>query len=164
MKNHKFFGLVLFASVFLVAQYILAFFVFKLTDLKVLQWIGWGIWMLSLYFGLAPIFIFRRIGGVSKGESYMKTTRLVDTGPFAIIRHPQYVAGGLFSVSMMFLCQHWSVIVLGLLSSILFFLDIREADTEGIEKFGDEYRAYMEKVPRANFILGIIRWFRRSVS
>lgn len=164
MKKHNFFGPILLASVLLVTQYILVFFVFNLSELKVLQWLGWGIWLVSLYFGIAPIFIFRKKGGVTRGESYIKTTCLVETGPYAIIRHPQYVAGGLFSLSMMFLCQHWSVIVLGLLSSILFFLDIREADTEGIEKFGDEYRAYMEKVPRANFILGIIRWFRRSVS
>jgi protein-S-isoprenylcysteine O-methyltransferase Ste14 len=31
-----------------------------------------------------------------------------------------------------------------------------------MEKFGDDYKAYMKKVPRANFLLGIIRRFRRS--
>jgi protein-S-isoprenylcysteine O-methyltransferase Ste14 len=164
MKKHYFFGPILLASVLLVTQYILAFFVFKLSGLKVLQWIGWGIWIISLYFGLAPIFIFRKKGGVSQGESYMKTTRLVETGPYAILRHPQYVAGVLFSVSMMFLCQQWLVIVLGLVSMVLFYLDIRAADQEGIEKFGDEYRDYIQRVPRANFLLGIVLWLKRRKS
>jgi protein-S-isoprenylcysteine O-methyltransferase Ste14 len=161
MKKHKFFGLILFASVILIAQYILTFFVFKLTGLKILQWVGWGIWAISLYFGLAPIFIFRKIGGVSKGESYMKTTRLVDTGPYAIIRHPQYVAGMLFNLAMMLLCSHWVVITLGLVSMILIYIDVRAADQEGLQKFGDEYRDYIQRVPRANFLLGMILWLKR---
>jgi protein-S-isoprenylcysteine O-methyltransferase Ste14 len=37
-----------------------------------------------------------------------------------------------------------------------------KADKDGIEKFGDEYRAYMKKVPRANFLLGLTRRFRKS--
>jgi protein-S-isoprenylcysteine O-methyltransferase Ste14 len=41
---------------------------------------------------------------------------------------------------------------------VLLYLDIRVADQEGIEKFGDEYKAYMQRVPRANFILGLIRY------
>ena len=94
----------------------------------------------------------------------MKTTRLVDSGPYAIIRHPQYMAGVLLGVSMMLLCQHWLVITLGVISVVLLYLDIQKADREGIEKFGNEYLAYMEKVPRSNFILGIVRWLRRSSS
>ena len=164
MKKHCFFGPILLASVLLVTQYILVFFVFKLSGLKILQWIGWGIWMISLYFGLAPIFIFRKKGGVSHGESYVKTTRLVDTGLYAIVRHPQYVAGLLLGLSMMLLCQHWLVIVLGLVSLVLFYLDIRAADQEGIEKFGEEYRDYMQRVPRANFLLGIVLWLKRRKS
>ena len=39
--------------------------------------------------GLLPIITFRRKGGVAKGESYIKTTVLVDTGIYAIVRHPQ---------------------------------------------------------------------------
>jgi protein-S-isoprenylcysteine O-methyltransferase Ste14 len=31
-----------------------------------------------------------------------------------------------------------------------------------MEKFGEEYRHYMEKVPRVNFLLGIIRALRRK--
>jgi protein-S-isoprenylcysteine O-methyltransferase Ste14 len=164
MNHWKYTPAMVAASVLIVAQYILAFFIFKLSGVRVLQWIGWITWLVSMYFGIAPIYIFRKKGGVPAGESYMKTTRLVDSGPYAIIRHPQYMAGVLLGISMMLLSQHWLVIALGVISVVLFYHDIQKADREGIEKFGDEYLAYMEKVPRSNFILGIVRWLRRSSS
>ena len=157
MKDKKYFGGILIASVLIVAQYILAFFIFKLPGAPVLQWIGWGVWILSAIFGIAPIFILRNKGGVEKGKSYVETTHLVDTSLYAIVRHPQYLAGILFNLSMMLLAQHWLVILLGIISAILIYVDIHSADREGIEKFGDEYRQYMQRVPQVNFLLGVIR-------
>jgi protein-S-isoprenylcysteine O-methyltransferase Ste14 len=162
MSRWKFPGLIYLASILLVAQYVLAFFVYKLPGLKGLQWVGWGIWLLSCYCGIAPIFIFRKRGGVAKGESYVKTTRLVTNGPYAVVRHPQYVAGILLTISMMLLAQHWLVILLGFISAFLIFIDIQAADQEGIKKFGDDYRKYMNEVPQANFIVGVYRYFRRG--
>jgi len=37
-----------------------------------------------------------------------------------------------------------------------------KADQELIEKFGDEYKRYMQKVPRTNFLLGLIRLASRK--
>jgi protein-S-isoprenylcysteine O-methyltransferase Ste14 len=81
-------GGILFASLLLVTQYILAFFVFKLPGWTPLQWVGWVVWAISFVFGEAPIFIFRQRRGVAKGNSFVKTTRLVDTSLYAIVRHP----------------------------------------------------------------------------
>ena len=63
----------------------------------------------------------------------------------------------LFSIAMMLLAQHWVVILIGIVSTTLFYLDTRDADQEGIEKFGHAYREYMQRVPRTNFLLGILR-------
>ena len=93
------------ASILFVTQYILAFFIFKLPGWEPLQWIGWGILGLSIYFGIAPIFILRRWGGVAKGKSYVHTQKLVDTNLYSIVRHPQYLAGILFNLAMMLLAQ-----------------------------------------------------------
>ena len=157
MKARRYSGAILGASILIVAQYILAFFVFKLTGLKVLQWIGWCVWIISLIFGIWPIFIFRTYGGVQRGKSYIQTTKLVDTSLYAIVRHPQYLAGILLNIALMLLAQHWLVILIGIISMILIYLDIQAADQEGIDKFGDEYRQYMQKVPQMNFLLGILR-------
>jgi protein-S-isoprenylcysteine O-methyltransferase Ste14/phosphohistidine swiveling domain-containing protein len=148
---------IIVASVLLVGQYILAFFVLKLPGWQPLQWVGWGIWVISCIFGIGPILIFRRKGGVSKGKSYTETTRLVDTSLYAIVRHPQYLAGILFNLALMLMAQHWLVIVLGLISMLLIYRDMGVADQEAISKFGPAYRVYMQRVPRANILLGIYR-------
>lgn len=146
------------AIVFLIgAQYVLAFFVFHLPGLSVLQGLGWVIWVISVIFGFGPILILWKYGGVEKGKSYVHTTKLVDTSLYAIVRHPQYLAGILFSLALMLLAQHWLVISLGIVSIALLYRDIQEADREGLDKFGDEYRNYMKRVPQMNFLLGIIR-------
>jgi protein-S-isoprenylcysteine O-methyltransferase Ste14 len=164
MKQSRYFGGILIASALIVTQYVLAFFIYKLPGLPTLQWIGWGIWVLSAIFGIAPIFILRRRGGVAKGKSYVETTHLVDISLYAIVRHPQYLAGILFNLSMMLLAQHWLVILLGVISAVLIYADIQAADREGIEKFGDEYRLYMQRVPQFNFLLGMVRLLQKKRS
>jgi len=162
MKTWKISGGIIIVSILIVAQYILAFFVYKLPGFKVLQWAGWAIWALALIFGVMPIFILRRKGGVAKGKSYVETTCLVDSSLYAIVRHPQYMGGILFNLSLMLLAQHWLVILLGAISAVLIWLDIQAADQDSIEKFGDEYRQYMQRVPQTNFLLGIFRLAKRK--
>lgn len=161
MKTWKASTPIFIASILIVIQYILAFFVYKLPGIKPLQWIGWAIWVISLIFGFAPIFILSRRGGVAKGKSYVETTRLVDSSLYAIVRHPQYLSGILFNLALMLLAQHWLVILLGAISASLIWQDIQKADQEGIEKFGEAYREYMQRVPQVNFVLGIFRLRQR---
>lgn len=159
-SQKKFSGAILIAFALIIVQYILAFFVFKLPGWLPLQWAGWLIWALSLFFGIAPILILRNKGGVAKGNSYIKTTRLVDTSLYAIVRHPQYLGGFLFSLSLALLAQHPLVILLSVVSMLLIYLEIQSADQDGIEKFGAAYRRYMQRVPQMNFLLGIVRFIQ----
>ncbi len=156
-KTWKLSGNILIISVLVVAQYVLGFFVFKLPGIKAIQWLGWVVWVLSLFFAFAPMFILRKAGGVPKGKNYIHTTEFVDTSLYAVCRHPQYVAGMLFNLALMLLAQHWLIIAIGSISAVLIYLVIRQADNDGVEKFGDEYRLYMQRVPRANFLRGLIR-------
>jgi len=43
------------------------------------------------------------------------------------------------------------------------YLGIMQADRDGLEKFGDEYRSYMQRVPRANFLLGVFHLVKAQV-
>ena len=148
------------ASVLTVAQIILTLFLPRHAS-EALQWAGWLCIWTSGIFGVLPIITFRRKGGVPKGESYMKTTTLVDTGIYGIVRHPQ---GGtawlLINLGVMLIAWHWSSVVLGLVSMVLVYADIFKSDQYCIEKFGDAYKRYMERVPRLNFVAGVIRWVR----
>jgi protein-S-isoprenylcysteine O-methyltransferase Ste14 len=160
----KSYGTVVACIVLTALQYVLGFFVFKMPGAEALHWVGWGIWILSCVFGFVPIVTLRQRGGVPKGKSYVHTTRVVDSGLYAIVRHPQYVAGILLNVAFMFLAQQWLIIVLGIVSASLMYLDMRQADRDCLEKFGDEYRRYMQRVPRANFVLGIFRLIKVKVT
>lgn len=163
MKHRKFSIAILVVSILLPIQYVLAFFVYKLPGINAFQWMGWGIWVISGIFGIAPIFILRLKGNVAKGNSYTETTKLVDSSLYAIVRHPQYVAGMLFNLALMLMAQHWVVILVGIVSMVLIYIDIQAADKEGIEKFGETYRQYMEKVPQVNFLVGLSRQLRGRV-
>ena len=150
---------ILFVSQIIVGIYLLS----EVTQIQILAYIGVGLYIFSgLVFGWLPTIEFRRKGGVSKGRSYVHTTKLVDTGIYSIVRHPQYVTFILWAIAGMLLFQHWIVVLLGIPVLPLTYIDLIKADEDAIEKFGDDYKAYMRKVPRANFLLGIIRRFRKN--
>ena len=148
----------------LLAVQLILVFAFGLYDkagIDVVMWIGMGIWVLSAIFGWLPILALKRKGGVSKGDSYVKTTVMVDTGVYAIVRHPQYTAGLLWSFALILISQTWIVAAIGAVVIALLYVDILIADKHELEKFGDDYRRYMRSVPRINFLLGIWRLLRR---
>lgn len=130
--------------------------------MDVLMYLGWLVWAVSVVFGWLPILVLKRKGGVKKGKSYVDTSVLVDSGLYSIVRHPQYTAGILWSLALIFVSQNWLIAAMGLVVIVLLYLDILMADQHEIEKFGDEYKRYMKEVPRTNFILGIIRLLRRK--
>ena len=144
----------LFISQIIVGIYLLSY----ISQVKIAAYIGVGLYVFSgLVFGMLPTFEFRKRGGVKKGKSYIHTTKLVTTGIYSIVRHPQYVTFILFAISGMLLFQHWIVILLGIPVIPLIYIDLLKADKKLIEKFGKDYKKYMKKVPRTNFLLGIIR-------
>jgi protein-S-isoprenylcysteine O-methyltransferase Ste14 len=151
------------AGVLTVAQIVLAFMLRRIGS-EVLEWAGWICLWTSAIFGMLPIITFRRNGGVSKGKSYIKTTVLVDTGVYAIVRHPQMGAAWmLICIGLMLITRHWSSIALGVPAMVLIYLDLLKADQSCIEKFGDAYRRYMERVPRVNLVAGIVRLLRHRM-
>ena len=150
---------ILFISQIVVGIYLLS----GVSQIEILAYVGTGLYVFSgLVFGGLPVIEFRKKGRVRKGKSYIHTTKLVDTGIYSVVRHPQYVTFILWAIAGMLLFQHWIVILLGIPIVPLTYVDLIKADRDAIEKFGDEYRAYMKKVPRANFLLGIIRCIRKS--
>lgn len=131
-------------------------------DIRWLRYIGFGLWALSAVFGWLPIYQFKKRGGVTPGDSYIETTKLVDTGLYAIVRHPQYVAWPLMAIAVSLVSQHWLVIVMGMAVILLSSFDFRKVDAMDTEKFGDEYREYMDRVPGWNFVAGTWRWLRKK--
>jgi len=149
------------STIVTVGQIILAFVLYNPQGNILLINTGWVILWISAIFGCLPIYTFRKKGKV-EGPSYMMTTALVDSGVYSIVRHPQYLAGVLISLAVPLISQHWLVVVLGLIAAPLYYLYTYDEEKKVIEKFGDAYKEYMERVPRMNFILGIIRAITRK--
>ena len=123
--------------------------------------LGWIVWAFGMVLVMAPIVMFPRRGAVAKGKSFVHTTRLVDTGIYAFVRHPQYLGGILaIFVATLLLYPHWLFAVLGVPGAVILCWSTKEEEKRLIERFGDDYRVYMRKVPRMNLILGVIRVLR----
>ena len=120
--------------------------------------IGWIFWAVGMVLVMAPIIMFPRRGGVAKGKTYVHTTRLVDTGIYSVVRHPQYL-GGVLAVFLatLLLYPHWLFVVLGVPGILILYFSTIWEDKRLIRQFGDDYVSYMKRVPRMNIVLGIIR-------
>ncbi|MCW4031231.1 MAG: hypothetical protein NWE80_02585 [Candidatus Bathyarchaeota archaeon] len=143
---------------FIVSIYALS----DVSQIEILAYVGVGLYFFEgIVFGWLPVIEFRKKGRVRKGRSYIHTTKLVDNGIYSIVRNPQFVTFILWAIADMLLFQHWIIIILGIPIKPLTYIDLIRADKASIEKFGDDYKTYMKKVPRANFLLGIIRLLQR---
>jgi len=137
----------------------MAIFIFGESEpgITVIKYLGVLLWFIASIFGIVPILEFKMKGGVKKGDSYVRTTKLVDTGIYSIVRHPQYLSWPLLFISLMLMNQTHLMILLGLIGSLLSYYDTRNVDEKMVSKFGEQYISYMERVPKMNFIIGIYR-------
>jgi len=165
-NNQKFsLGTIIFTTIFTIAfliQIVMMFIIYNELGLSFLVYIGWIVWLLSLYFGFISFRTFKKRGDVKKGKSYIYTTKLVKDGPYAIIRHPQYLGGILFTISITLWTQVWLSLVLSIIIIILTYQWTYSEDKNLIEKFGEDYKRYIENVPRLNPILGIIKYYSQK--
>jgi len=130
-------------------------------DLKILFYVGWMVLVVGLL--LFPSFLyFKKRGEVARGRSLMCTTVLVDSGTYAIVRHPQFLGAALLPCASILISQHWLTAIIGVPIIVLMSIFVQMAEKGLVLKFGDDYKRYMQRVPRMNLLLGIIRLLRRK--
>ena len=132
---------------------LIIFKVLEPNDIKVLWYVGWIFWAVGIVFVILPYYYIY----------YRKAKVLVDSGVYAIVRHPLYL-GWILSifVATIFLYQHWLFVIIGIPGIASVYLISRQEEHLNIERFGDDYKDYMQRVPRMNFLLGAIRLLRSS--
>jgi len=157
MKNKKTLTRGILLTMTAVGEIVLAIVLYDWDGKAAIINLGWVILWISAVFGCLPIFVFRKWGRVSKGKEYVHTTALVDRGIYALVRHPQYLSFMLIGLALPLIAQHWLVALLGAVVILLTYLVILDEEKSNIEKFGDAYRDYMQRVPRLNFLLGMAR-------
>lgn len=146
-----------------IGQFVPLFFYNNLLGLDYLIYIGYGFWILSAIFGIVPIIYFKIKGGVKKGQSYIKTTKLVTSGPYAIVRHPQYVALNYMAIAITLFTQSWINVLTTVLIIIFNYWTSFQEEQSNIEKFGDEYREYRKRVPRFYLLYGLFKFIIRKI-
>ncbi len=124
---------------------------------------GTGVLMLLLagVFIFAPFYLLTK-HGARDGQTYMQARIVVDRGLYAITRHPQYLGYMFFACGFALLSQHWVVVLLAKVGATLFYMQAVREERYCLAQLGEPYKQYLQRVPRFNFILGIIRLLQRS--
>jgi NAD-dependent dihydropyrimidine dehydrogenase PreA subunit len=124
-------------------------------------YVGWIISVVSLPFWFSTLIYFPKKGRPQEGKRFVDTTVLVDSGLYGLVRHPQFLGCIMLMFASILVSQHWLSAIIGIPISMWLYTEISKEEKGLMIRFGDYYKRYMEKVPRMNFLVGIIRLLRR---
>jgi protein-S-isoprenylcysteine O-methyltransferase Ste14 len=147
-----------------MTQVVLCILFYNYLDLHWLLYVGWAVLVVAMLLGWGARVAFETSGESREGESWLRTTTVVTTGIYSVVRHPMYLSFLLMSLTLVLLSQHWLNALLGAVAMGLMYNDMCREEKSNVEKFGDAYRTYMEQVPRMNLVVGIIRLVARETS
>ncbi|MHA1940021.1 MAG: 4Fe-4S dicluster domain-containing protein [Candidatus Thorarchaeota archaeon] len=126
-------------------------------------YIGWLIVPIGFFFMVSPGIYFPKKGRPQEGKTTMDTTVLVDIGTFSIVRHPMYLGGVMLMSASIMVSQHWLSAIVGIPIAVWLYIEYLPKEEKGLLiRFGDDYRRYMQRVPKLNPLLGVIRFLKRS--
>lgn len=111
-----------------------------------LRWFGAAIGVATL-----PLlyWVFISIGkNITPTVATRKDHQLVTGGAYAWVRHPLYSVGTLFFLALNLLVANWFVGLASLLGLTMILVRLPKEEASLIERFGDEYRAYMKRTGR----------------
>ncbi|MEJ2208767.1 MAG: isoprenylcysteine carboxylmethyltransferase family protein [Anaerolineae bacterium] len=145
------------AAILLLAQFVLSWMLEPTVNVPGSQYVGWAVWGPAIILLFVPMRILRAHGQVQRGKSYVHTETLVDSGLYALVRHPQYLGWMLMYLASPLFNPNWIVAVLGSVGIACVYWFTREEERLLITKFGEPYRRYMQSVPRFNLPAGIVR-------
>jgi protein-S-isoprenylcysteine O-methyltransferase Ste14 len=110
------------------------------------RWLGVGIGILCT---ISVYWLFSSIGsGITPTSATRREHKLVTSGPYRWVRHPLYTVGSSMFIAFGMMADNWFIAALGILAFILMALRTPKEEANLIEKFGDEYREYMNRTGR----------------
>lgn len=106
---------------------------------------------LIIFIPFFAVGVWLGIEGVKKTTLKVAEThraeKIVTSGVYSIIRHPQYVGGLLAHVGASFLLSAWYSLLLTPLMIVLVYVISKKEEEELIKEFKKEYENYKKKVP-----------------
>ena len=119
--------------------------------------------LLAVVFVVTPFFHLTKYGKPNEGDAFFATTRVVDKGVYSVVRHPQYLGYTLLVLGFGFLDPHPLALVLAGGAAVFFYLQCIGEERYCRAAFGDDYNNYMKRVPRINFVLGLMKLTRKRM-
>lgn len=124
---------------------------------------GVALLVLAPFFFVPPFFLLKKHGGTEDGGSYFSTTKVVDRGVYAVVRHPQYVGYALLAVGFALRTQAVVSWAAALVAVVFFYIQAVLEERFCAWQLGVDYAAYANRVPRFNFVTGLFRSLRNRV-
>ena len=132
------------AGIVLIVEYML-FWLLERPAVPLGQEIAaWGVLSVGIVLIALPISALRRKGRVRKGKGYVATEKLVDTGIYAVVRHPQYLGWLLMYPALYLFNPHWQLALWAVVGVVCLVVIARQEDGRNVEKFGARYERYMQ--------------------
>jgi protein-S-isoprenylcysteine O-methyltransferase Ste14 len=119
-------------------------------ELPLPDWTRWAGVVIGLLAVPAALWVFTSLGcNVSETVLTKSHHALVTTGPYRWIRHPLYTTGIALLLAIGLMAANWFILLFGLVTlASMRFVVIPLEERELVLKFGDDYRAYMERTGR----------------
>ena len=111
-----------------------------------LRWTGVGVMLATISLALSA---FLSLGKNYSGSVVIKDSHtLVTSGPYRWVRNPIYTTYFALALSLFLLTANWFIGVSILAFAILAASRVEDEEAILLERFGDEYRAYMRRTGR----------------
>jgi protein-S-isoprenylcysteine O-methyltransferase Ste14 len=122
------------------------FLLFQMPFPSWLRWTGVGLGFLSLPFLAWVHYVLNKEWSVTL--KLQTDHKLVTSGPYRRIRHPMYTVHLAYFLSWVLVSANFLFLIYYVLAILLITLRIPKEEQMMLEKFGEEYRAYMKRTGR----------------
>ena len=111
-----------------------------------LRWSGAGLGAATLPLAY---WVFHTLGkNITPTVETREKHELVTGGPYRWVRHPLYTVGSSFFASLGLVAANWFMGLASVVVLVMLMVRLPKEEEKLIERFGDEYRAYMKRTGR----------------
>ena len=127
----------------------------------VVQYVGLGLFAVA-----GVIFAFHAYMLIlpRRRKSWGYAGGMVDTGVYGIVRHPLYLGVIVMFVAAILVGQSWPVAAVAVPGIAVMYWSMLLEERWNRQRFGDDYVSYMQRVPRLNVFVSIMRLVRRHAA
>jgi protein-S-isoprenylcysteine O-methyltransferase Ste14 len=143
-----------------VTQVVVSVLFYNALGLHWLVILGWASLAVAMVVGWRARVAFQAHGRVEDPRDWLHTRVVVDRGIYGLVRHPMYISFMLIYLGLVLLSGHWLNLALGVVLMGLLYNDMRREERSNLDNFGEAYERYMQRVPRINIVVSVVRCVR----